>query len=588
MPVVPTYNTPQETERALPGVRQESIVSPGLLDAGAEQMGAFGKSVTDAGSAMSSIAYHMGQRENADVLFRHEADDKAAYLNYEADVRKNRQGQYAKGVTTDTATWWKDRISKNVEGMGNSEQKRLYSQRATALQLQSLQGMSNFEGQQIEVAHDTSWKADKINTINLTAANPTDATVATSMSEIRKFNSYQAARKGWDANVLQAENEADITQLHQQVIQTLVATNKDQAKAYFDAHKGEIAGSQRAEIGEFAEKATAAATGAKVAQAVWGSAGPKGDNESSNIDQMKATIREQLKDNTFARDAALQEISQMDADRDKGIRARDNNRSAQVNELLMSGKSLAAVQQTPAWLALDGTERRKILEHEESIAATRENRANAAEARAERKLNTEGLDTMIRLSDPTRLVAMSRDEIINLRTTIGNENTKSLLNKWDALTKSGTHLAEAKLDNDQFNTFAVRAGLNPQGKSDDDKRRIQDTRDKVERIIAGEQQNKKRPLTRDEKDNILQKQIDNQVIQHNSVFFDKSVPAITLPANKQADAYVEVGKAKQKVLLSQIPASFRLEATNARKTQGLPTSEAQLAELWLRNTGKMK
>jgi hypothetical protein len=52
------------------------------------------------------------------------------------------------------------------------------------------------------------------------------------------------------------------------------------------------------------------------------------------------------------------------------------------------------------------------------------------------------------------------------------------------------------------------------------KKRIVDTRDKVERIIGSEQQAKKRPLTRDEKDKILQQQIDNTVIQHNAILLD--------------------------------------------------------------------
>lgn len=588
MPAVPTYNTPQEQEHALPGVRQESIVSPALLDAGAEQQGALGKGITDAGSGLAAISYHMEQRQNADVLFKSMAATKEAYIGYEAEVKKNRQGDGAQGITKDTAAWWKDHISKNVEGLANDTQKRLYQQHATDLQLRSLDTMSNFEVQQTDVGQQQNYKADKANTTNLVAANPSDVMVTWGTKDIQKKNAYMAAQKNWSPELLEAVNTDDLTKLHQQVIQTLAASNPDKAVDYFNAHKEEIAGSQRAEIGGFAEKATAAAIGGKLAQTIWSTDGPQNDTDPSSIDKMKARAREELKDKPFALETALHTLSQMDSDRDKGIKARDSNRTAQVNQLLLDGKSIAAVQQTPAWAALDGTERKKIVEHAQDRAAALDSKAYTADLREQQRLNTAGLDTMIRMSDPEVLVKKSRDDIINLRTSIGNENTKALLAKWDALTKSGTHLAEAKIDNDQYNTFAVKAGLNPQGKSDDDKRRIQEVRDQVERMIASEQQAKKRPLTRDEKDSIMQKQIDNKVIQHSSVWFDKSVPAITLPANKQADAYVEVGPAKQKVLLSQIPASFRLEATNTRKTQGLPTSEAQLAELWLRNNGKMK
>src|SRR4051812_33948085 len=124
MPQIPAYSLPQETERPIAGVRRESVASPSLLDTRAEQTAALGKSVENAGSGVAAIAYHMAQRENADVIFQREAGDKEAYLAYEADLREKRQGQFAKGATNDTATWWKDRISKNTEGM-NGEQKRV-------------------------------------------------------------------------------------------------------------------------------------------------------------------------------------------------------------------------------------------------------------------------------------------------------------------------------------------------------------------------------------------------------------------------------------------------------------------------------
>lgn len=588
MPAVPTYNSPQEQEHALPGVRQESIVSPALLDAGAEQQGALGKGITDAGSGLAAISYHMEQRQNADVLFKSMAATKEAYIGYEAEVKKNRQGDGAQGITKDTAAWWKDHISKNVEGLANDTQKRLYQQHATDLQLRSLDTMSNFEVQQTDVGQQQNYKADKANTTNLVAANPSDVMVTWGTKDIQKKNAYMAAQKNWSPELLEAVNTDDLTKLHQQVIQTLAASNPDKAVDYFNAHKEEIAGSQRAEIGGFAEKATAASIGGKLAQTIWSTDGPQNDTDPSNIDKMKARAREELKDKPFALETALHTLSQMDSDRDKGIKARDSNRTAQVNQLLLDGKSIAAVQQTPAWAALDGTERKKIIEHEKSVAASDESRAYTAEMRTEHRLNTEGLDKMIRLSDPEALVKMSRDEIINLRTSIGNENTKSLLNKWDALTKSGTHLTEAKLDTDQFKAFAQRAGLDITPSKDADKERLVTLRDRVERIIASDQQTKKRPLTRDEKDVILQKEIDNSVIQHNTIWPDKRVPAISLDTKDQTDAYVEVGPTKQKVVLSQIPAQFRQQAITARKAQGLPTSEAQLGELWLRNNGKMK
>lgn len=583
MATIPNYSLPQETEHALPGVRRESAVSPALLGAEADQTIALGKGVEAAGTGVAAIAYHMAQRENADVIFQRESNDKAAYLAYEADLREKRQGQFAKGATTDTATWWKDRISKNLDGM-NSEQKRVYSQRAVQLQMQSLHSVSQFEGHQLEVAHDESWKADKVNTINLAAVNP--QLVDANIKEIKRLNAYQAARKGWEGQVLQAVNADDITNLHKQTIQTLVVKDPAAAEAYFKEHEQEIKGSERTEIGQFAAKATASRVGADAAQAVWMLDGPKGDNDASNIDKMKATIREKLKDNPMAREAALHEISQIDADRDKAIRARDANRTAQVNTLLMNGIPLARVMQSPAWAALDGTEQRKITEHEESIAAVREGRALTREVRKEREQHLASIDIAMKLSDPEQLVTLTRNNIINLRTTLGNESTQKLLDKWDAYTKNGTLLSEGKLDHDQFNVFAVRAGLDPNSKDDTMKKRIVETRDRVERILGSEQQAKKRPLTRVEKDEVMKKLIDDTVIQHNAILRDTPMPAVALPFDKQAGAYVVVGG--QEVRLSSIPADDRAAIITARKSAGLPITEKSIAEMWLKRQAMKK
>jgi hypothetical protein len=252
----------------------------------------------------------------------------------------------------------------------NAEQKRIYTQRITAVQLQASTTCRSTRAIRLEVAHDQSWKADKINTINLAAATRRLAYVATSVGEIKRLNAYQGARKGWDAEVLQAENGKDITNLHAQAIQTLAKDSPALAEAYFKAHELEIDGSKRAEIGEFAQKATAARSARTRPKRCGTSNGPKTDNDAANVDKMaKNDPREAEERSLYARRRAEQ-IAR-DRRRRATRRSRRAMRSAppQVNTLLMGGASLAAVQQTPAWAALDGTEQKKIIEHEEAIAA---------------------------------------------------------------------------------------------------------------------------------------------------------------------------------------------------------------------------
>lgn len=563
---VPTYDNPQAQPAALPGTRVESVASPALLDAGAVDQLQLGRSLERAGIGLGAVAYHMQERENADAVFKTEAQDKADYIAYEQDARTNRQGAYAKGVTKDTATWWKDRISKNVDGLANDEQKRIYSKRATELQLQSLSEFSKFEGTQMEVSHDQTWKVDKINTINLAAANPSADVVASSLAEIKKMNAYQAAHKGWTgedgSKILKAVNEEDITNLHKQVIQTLAATNKAGAYQYYLDHKNEIAGSQQAEIGQFAERATAAYVGATAAQNRWVADGPKSDTDVSNIDQMKAKIRVDLKDNIYARDAALAEIDQINNDRHNGITARVNNREAQINTMLINGATIAQVQQTPVWAALDGTQQKRI------------------QAIARGELNVEGLDALMQLSNPDVLVGMTRDQVVNLRPKIGDANTAHLLDKWDQYTKNGTLLSEAKIDADQFNEFANAAGLDTTSKDTDMKKQIIATRNKVEQIIGVEQQKLKRPLDRTQRDDVMKRVIDDTVTRQRTFWFDKpGVPAITLTPKQAATAYVNV-EGGHEVQLSSIPPATTKAISAELQRQNIPVTQQNIAQAW--------
>jgi hypothetical protein len=600
MPQVPTYDTPQNVDAALPSAKQESLASPALLGAGAEKQIEFGRAVQEAGSGLSAIAYHMDQRAVADGLFKSTSADKEAFIAYQADVLKNRQGNGATGVTKDTAAWWKERISKNLEGMDNTQLKRLYQQHAGDMQNNSLQSMSHFEVQQTDVGQQANFKADTANTINLVAANPSDDLVRWGRDDILKKNKYMAAQKNWSPEVLEAVNIDALTNMHKQVIQTLAATNKDKASSYFEAHKDEIAGAQRAEIGELAMKATAAFTASAAVDALWGKNGPHSDTDQVNIDTMAQQLRDQFKDNTYTRDAALTELKQRRVEFLEGVQSRMQGRTAAVYSMFLEGKSLAAVQQTSAWASLTGTEQYQVTNARASLEATqasraaanenrafaRENRAFVQEQRAELRLNTAGLTATMSMSDPDRLVALTRDQVINLAPTLGTHNTQQLLGKWDALTKDGTKLSEARIDNDQFRVFAAKAGLDITPNNDAAKERIITLRNSIDQVLGQEQMAKKRPLSRDERDALIQKQLDNTVLTPTWMGFGSGdkVPSIALKPDDVKSAYVEVNG--QKVNVASIPATDRAAIIRARQQSGLPVTEQAIAEMYVRKNSK--
>jgi hypothetical protein len=80
----------------------------------------------------------------------------------------------------------------------------------------------------------------------------------------------------------------------------------------------------------------------------------------------------------------------------------------------------------------------------ESRAAARENRAAAAESRAytaERRKEGQLLlangDQYLTDSDPARLAAMTREQVVATRSKYGMEGAQHLLSRWDSLQKPG-------------------------------------------------------------------------------------------------------------------------------------------------------
>jgi hypothetical protein len=319
---------------------------------------------------------------------------------------------------------------------------------------------------------------------------------------------------------------------------------------------------------------------------------------------MEDQIRVSLKGNDHAIEKAIKGVRERAAAYKDQRKEEANALEAGVNGLILGGKSTGDVRKSPEFIRLaaqDPESARKIdayLENrdytrvaraaaQESRAAAVEQRKDAAESRAQRAKHNEGFDTALRLSDPDALMAMSRDQVVNLLPTLGNTHTAALVQRWDTFSKNEGALSEAKLDNVSFKNFARNAGLdiNPKPNDTAAKERLVDLNDKINAVLSAEQVAKGKKLTRQERDDIIQKQTDDQVMVWR-LFKDPKLSVIAVDDKDLKNAYVEV--AGKTVYLHTIPAAFRKSAMEARKAEGLHTTEAQLAELWLRKNGKLK
>lgn len=245
---VPTYDTFEVTPKALPGVSQataSTVASPGLFDAGAKQISDAGKGLLKAGGDLNDVAVNMQDRENADMVFRAETAAKNNYLEFLNSVRQ-RRGQNAWGVTRDAGKWWDEQTTKQSEDLQNDVQRQLFQQKMATLRTQSLGNISFYETDQRRKSLADSAQASIVGSINMAAASPNDtAIVLGAKSDILKRLQVLGKINGWSPELYAAKKSEYITDLHKQVFQSMVDSDPAEARAYYEMHKDEIAGSAR-------------------------------------------------------------------------------------------------------------------------------------------------------------------------------------------------------------------------------------------------------------------------------------------------------------------------------------------------------
>ena len=591
MPRVPAYESQVES-RPLPGFRQESVATPALLGGAFDSIANASKGLSDAGAGLSAVAYNMQERENADRVFQAETKWKAEYLDYQADIGKNRKGEFSKGVTGDTKKWWDESAKKHLEGVDNEVQRSVLMKRMTAVRLTSINSMSDFEAKETERSLDLSAAASKVGSIDLAAASADEATVQVSVADIKKTNAFIAARKGInDPVVLAKMNDEDITKLHQQVIQTLSVKNPLAAKAYFEAHKEEIRGSLRAEIGEFAQKATAESLGVAAAGQIWAANGPASDKAAANLDKMEELAREQFKNDPFVLKATIANLRERQQAFTTGRRERQDVLESTVNEAALKGASIAQVRRMPEFFAMASDKARAIEAFMENREYTKAARADVSENKRQRELRHAGLDEALTLSDPDELVKLTRAQVVNLLPKLGDELTTQLVHRHDALTKSAEALAAARIDNNTFKALAIGAGLDPneKGLSEDKKDRLVQLRAAVDARLSQEARAAGKPLSPEDKVKFAKQAFDDVVRvpgfwSINSYGTGTALPASALTKPERDKAFVALPGGR--VRLKDIPPTFVDEAEASLLRAKRPVTQKAVAAMWLLNKDK--
>lgn len=545
MPRVPSYEQQVPVSEAGPTIR----LSEDQLTTGSRQQLQFNQQLGQSADALGQITERLQQVKDADSLFRAESGIKEDYRAFEVTA-KQRTGVNAWNVMQDTSKWWDENSKKYGDTLQTPRQQRLFAAQLGQLRGQSLDVMAGHEAAQRRASLEDSATASIVSSINLAAGNAGDpAVVSASKDDVLKRVQVVADLNGWSPAMREAKEAAYLTDFHKQVIQSLVDEQPDQARAYYEANKGEIAGAAQAEIHKVIETGTTLHVAQTTADQLAGKSeqdGIKWIRENLDGEQQKAASEEWR--GRFAQDRAARDNQQKDFG-DSAWKTFDQTGS-------LAGISAAT------WAGMDGR------------AAEELKKYALAKARGETVKTDFGVWSDVR----DKVISGQRVDLKQYVNDIGEADLKQLRE----LQANPYKLYEAKIDQDDFNSVAESAGLRPfdPKKSEAERSSLGELKQRVETMIDQRQTDAKRPMTREEKRALMQQELDNHVLVHRTILSDEPRAAITLAPDEVGRAYVNVGE--QKVYLKDIPAEDRAAIIAARQKNGLPVSEQVIAEYYLR------
>lgn len=588
MAEIPRYSSSQVQESALPAVREQSAVTPEALARPAEAQVRMGGALLDAGTGINAVAYQMQEKENVRSVQQATAAYGERVLNYQIDVKKNRTGTGAVGVTNDFSDFHKKTIEELERGLGNPAQREAFRAITGRTGLSTRREIASFEIGETNKANISADEATAQKFIDLGAVAVDDATTAEHRKNLEASTRAFAAAQGMPKQVEDQLVGRRLTAFHAQRIQNLAQIDPENATKYFKANQHEIDGSKRAEIGEFANKATAEGLGVRAGGEIMATMGPTKDNQPFELDKMEEAARQRFKDNPLALKATIANLRERRAAFETSRDSRAEAVQGKVNQAILDGASLGQVRGMPEFIALPGKVQLQIAEHlenrmvrSEQIASARESRADAAESRRERRLTREAYPAVLALmTQPERLAAMSKDQVLNMLPNVGVEHTKNLLSLQEKFKSNQAALSEGKIDNEDFKMIAMGAGFDVEKAKGDDARRLVGLKSAVETQIGLEQQRAGGHLPRERKVEIMQRVIDNAVMVDRTFLPDPKRPVSTVTANELKNAYVVVDD--KEVKLSSIPATDRQQIITALQRRNLPVSEEAIARTWLR------
>jgi hypothetical protein len=235
MPRVPTYDGPQVQEQATRGGYQENID----VTQGARALAA----------GLGDVARVVDRGVQRDAEAKANTADTAiagGWLQWDAENRKNYQGENAGGYTAAAAEWWGKAAQTYGEKL-DPMSKAMVSKSLTRRQLSSMGQVSQFVETEKE-KHADNTAAANINTTIQFGVSSGD--VAGASQRVRELSAQVGGRKGWTTEQVQTETLKNLSALHTAQIAKLVELpgGAVAAEAYYQANKTEIGFAQQPKV----------------------------------------------------------------------------------------------------------------------------------------------------------------------------------------------------------------------------------------------------------------------------------------------------------------------------------------------------
>ncbi len=240
MPTIPRMDAPSVAPAGMPAVTQ-SAGPVGIFGDAYKDDIALGGAVAGFGKTLVDIAADMQHQENFDKVLRMESDLKEREVSFFDDMRRNKQGQNAWGVTDTYKRWHEDLVREMSQGLDNDAQRRAFGNLAKQRLPAGIDVVGRFESSEREKSITSSAKASIESSIKSGAMSwASPVAIATNEEAIRRTAEALGQAQGWGAEEKRNFVDTAIGQLYRSMIENRATDDPLGAKAMYEQYKDKI------------------------------------------------------------------------------------------------------------------------------------------------------------------------------------------------------------------------------------------------------------------------------------------------------------------------------------------------------------